>query len=462
MSSMWGGRFEGGLDPFFEQFNRSLPFDRRLLEQDIRGSHAWADALVGAEILSSDEARQIHDGLDRIAEDCASDPTLIGNADDEDIHGFVERKLGEQVGGLAKKLHTGRSRNDQVATDLKLWLKTATTELDGRVGELQSALLALAERTADLPIPGYTHLQRGQPVTAGHHALAYLEMLARDRSRIRDAITRADESPLGSGALAGTAFPIDREALAKSLGFRAPTRNSLDTVSDRDHVAEVLFACSLLMVHLSRLCEDWIFYGSYEASMVRFHDSTATGSSLMPQKKNPDALELIRGKCGRVHGHLQALMMTMKGLPLAYDKDLQEDKEGLFDALDQTSSCVRVMRTVVDTIEYDEARCRETSGRGYLNATDAADLLVRAGVPFRDAHERCGKAVLRALELGVELEQLPEEDLAILFGYDVADPQTALSVEEVLARRNVVGGTAPGQVRTQCHHWRQQLEEQTR
>ena len=271
-------------------------------------------------------------------------------------------------------------------------------------------------------------------------------------------LDRMDASPLGAGALAGTAFPIDREALAHSLDFSEATRNSLDAVSDRDHVAETLFACTLCLVHLSRLCEDWIFLGSFESRLVRFSDAVATGSSLMPQKKNPDALELIRGKVGRVHGHLSGLLMTLKGLPLAYNKDLQEDKEGLFDALDQTTACVRVMRTVVETIEYDTKRCREAAGQGFLNATDVADLLVRAGVPFRDAHERVGVAVRKAIEHGCELEALPPEVLSELLPELGEDPGRQLTVGAVLARRDVTGGTAPDRVRETIQHWRELIE----
>lgn len=448
MSKLWGGRFQGGLDPFFEKFNRSLPFDRRLVDQDIVGSIAWAKALGRAGVLTPDEVETLAGALRQLREDLARDSSSIAGAPDEDVHSFVERQLLGLVGVLARKLHTGRSRNDQVATDLKLWLRAAITEFDGHLDALDAALLDLADRTADLPMPGYTHLQRAQPITAGHHAMAYREMLARDRSRLRDADARMATCPLGSGALAGTAFPIDRQALAEDLDFHAgPTHNSLDAVSDRDHVAEVVFACTMVMIHLSRLAEDWIFLGSSEAGMVRFSDAVATGSSLMPQKKNPDALELIRGKCGRVAGQLQALLMTMKALPLAYDKDLQEDKEALFDALDTTMACVRVATTVVATIEYVPERCRSAAATGQLNATDLADLLVRAKVPFRDAHERVGQLVRSAIEHGCEIEDLPADLLATRLPELKGDLRGQLRVEAVLARRDVFGGTAPERVR---------------
>ncbi len=454
---LWGGRFEGGLDPFFEAFNRSLPFDRRMVDEDLVGSIAWAEALGGAGVLSATEVKKLQKALTALRKTCRDEPQRIAEATDEDVHSFVERELGALVGSLAKKLHTGRSRNDQVATDLKLWMRTALGELDAAFHGLLGALVDLAERTADLPVPGYTHLQRAQPITAGHHALAYAEMLGRDRERLADCVRRMDACPLGSGAMAGTAFGVDRRALAKALGFRQPTRNSLDTVSDRDHVAETLFVCSLAMVHLSRLAEDWIFLGTHEARLVRFADAVATGSSLMPQKKNPDALELIRGKCGRIHGHLHALMMTMKGLPLAYDKDLQEDKEGLFDALDQTIACLKVARTVVETIEYDQERCRTAASQGYLNATDLADLLVQAGVPFRDAHERVGLAVRQAIAQGCELEDLPPAILQELVPELAGSLRRDLAVDKVLARRKVVGGTAPARVRAEVKAWRKRL-----
>ncbi len=460
MTKLWGGRFEGGLDPFFESFNRSLPFDRRMVDEDLQGSVAWAEALGAAGVLRVGEVQKLVRALGRLRKELAAAPGRLEHAEDEDVHSFVERELGNLVGPLAKKLHTGRSRNDQVATDLKLWMKRAAADLDTALTGLIGALVALAERTADLPIPGYTHLQRAQPITAGHHALAYAEMLDRDRGRLRDAMTRADTSPLGSGALAGTAFPVDRRAIARRLGFAGgPTHNSLDAVSDRDHVAEVLFTCSLCVVHLSRLCEDWIFLGSHEARLVRFSDAVATGSSLMPQKKNPDALELVRGKTGRVIGRLQALLVTLKGLPLAYDKDLQEDKEGLFDALDTTIACARVTTTVVETIDYDADRCRAAASGGFLNATDLADLLVQQGVPFRDAHERVGIAVRRAIAEGCELEDLPLAVRQELFPELAERLGKELAVERVLSRRKAIGGTAPSRVRAEVKTWKRRLEQ---
>ena len=455
---MWGGRFEGGLDPAFEAFNRSLGFDQRLLEADLVGSAAWARALGDAGVLGAEEVASLEGALEELGAELSADPSPLAASDAEDIHGFVEVALQAKVGDLARKLHTGRSRNDQVATDLKLWLRGKLGELDGAAKGLCAALVELAERTADLALPGYTHLQRAQPVTAGHHALAYAEMLARDSGRVADAAGRMDTCPLGSAALAGAAWPIDRIALALDLGFAAPTDNSLDAVSDRDHALEVIFACSLLMTHLSRLAEDWIFLASQEAGMLTLGDDVSTGSSLMPQKKNPDALELVRGKCGRVLGDLTGLMATCKALPLAYDKDLQEDKEALFDAIDTTLACVRVTTTVVGGASYDRDACRAACAKGFLDATDLADLLVQAGVPFRDAHERVGLCVRAALEQGCELSELTADKRAELLPEIEVDLAEALSVEAVLARRDVVGGTAPEQVAAQVAAWKERLD----
>lgn len=465
MSKLWGGMFGGGLDPHFEAFNRSLAFDQRMVLQDLQGSVAWARALCHANVLDADEATQLATALEEMATELSDEESslcqTLRTSDAEDVHSFVESELYERVGDLAKKLHTGRSRNDQVATDLKLWMHEAIDVLsEGLVG-LQLALVNLAEKHADLPIPGYTHLQRAQPITVGHHALAYVEMLRRDLLRVSDADERMDACPLGSGALAGTAFPIDRMVLAEELGFDGPTRNSLDAVSDRDHVCEVVFACSMIMVHLSRLAEDWIFFASQDAGYLSFGDAVATGSSLMPQKKNPDAMELLRGKAGRVAGSLQSLLMTLKGLPLAYNKDMQEDKEALFDAMDTTTACLRVATTAVQHAEFDVDQCQAQSSRGYLNATDLADLLVASGVPFRTAHERAGQTVRRALEYGVEIEDLPNADLSELVPELVSESGASLherlSVTAVLDRRNSIGGTAPARVREEVASWQRRL-----
>lgn len=465
MKKLWGGRFEGAIDPRFDAFNRSFPFDQRLWREDIVGSIAWARALGRANVLTAEEATQLEQGLQAVKAEIERDPTVLTSSDAEDVHAFVESRLAKHVGDLAKKLHTGRSRNDQVATDLRLWMRMAAVDLGVALTDVQQALVALAEPNAALPMPGYTHLQRAQPITVGHHLLAYVEMLERDSTRLVDLARRFEVCPLGSGALAGTAFAIDRAALAQDLGFWSATHNSLDAVSDRDHTVELASACSLVLVHLSRFAEDWIFFTSQEAGFLHLSDSVATGSSLMPQKKNPDSLELLRGKAGRVFGRLQSLLVMQKGIPLAYDKDLQEDKEALFDCVDTTQACLEIAAIVVRNARFDADRCRSEAARGYLNATDLADLLVRAGVPFRSAHERAGELVRAALERAVEIEQLPADvwrkacpELAHMSPADFA---RELGVDAVLARRAVLGGTSPERVRAEIEAWKPLLTFRT-
>ena len=463
MTKLWGGRFAGAQDPVFESFHRSLPFDRRLWREDVRGSVAWARALVSAKVLDAAEVEAIVAALAKLEGELSKDERALADSPAEDVHAFVEGRLGDLVGDLAKKLHTGRSRNDQVATDLRLWLRGAGADLDRSIAALQAALADLAERHASLPIPGYTHLQRAQPITVGHHALAYVEMLARDRGRLADAASRMDVCPLGCGALAGTGFPVDREKLASALGFREPARNSLDAVADRDFAAEIAFACALALTHLSRFAEDWIFFSTSEAGFLELGDEVATGSSQMPQKKNPDALELIRGKCGRVLGRLAGLLATLKSLPLAYDKNLQEDKEAIFECVDTTRACLEVAAIAVKTARFREDRCREAAASGYMNATDLADILVQTGETFREAHERTGRAVRAAIELGVELEQLPEgvrRDL--LPELEEVDLAQELSLETVLAQRSAIGGTAPKRVLAEARAWKEKLDAKSR
>jgi argininosuccinate lyase len=458
VTKLWGGRFVGALDPAFESFNRSLRFDARLWRDDIRGSIAWAKAIEAAGVLTATERAKIVGALETIDAELERDPSSLATSSAEDIHSFVEQRLGDLTGDLAKKLHTGRSRNDQVATDLKLWMKGAIGELEEDLRELVRALVDLAEPNAAVPIPGYTHLQRAQPVTVGHHLLAYIEMLARDRSRLIDALARLDTCPLGSGALAGTAFAIDREALARELGFAAPTHNSLDAVGDRDHACELAFACAMILVHLSRFAEDWIFFATHEAGFLELGDSVATGSSLMPQKKNPDGLELVRGKSGRVLGALQSLLVVLKGLPLAYDKDLQEDKEALFECVDTARACLSTAAIVVRNARFRVERCRAEASRGFLDATDLADLLVQAGVPFRKAHERVGNAVRSAMELGVELAALPANvKIELLPELAKIDLARELSLDAVLSRRSSIGGTAPSCVASEIRAWKESL-----
>ncbi|MFI3312059.1 argininosuccinate lyase [Ewingella allii] len=444
--ALWGGRFTQAADQRFKELNDSLRFDYRLAEQDIIGSVAWSKALVTVNVLTAEEQVQLEEALGVLLEEVRANPRAILASDAEDIHSWVEGKLIDKVGNLGKKLHTGRSRNDQVATDLKLWCKEQVLNLQEAVRHLQQALVATAQANQDAVMPGYTHLQRAQPVTFAHWCLAYVEMLARDESRLQDTLKRLDVSPLGSGALAGTAYPMDREQLAGWLGFASATRNSLDSVSDRDHVMELLSNASISMIHLSRFAEDLIFFNSGEASFVDLSDRVTSGSSLMPQKKNPDALELIRGKCGRVQGALTGIMMTMKGLPLAYNKDMQEDKEGLFDALDTWMDCLQMAALVLDGIQVKRPRCKEAAQQGYANSTELADYLVAKGVPFREAHHIVGEAVVEAIAQGKALEALPLVDLQKFSSVIGDDVYPILELQSCLDKRAAKGGVSPQQV----------------
>src|SRR5437016_4330871 len=401
-ANLWGGRFTGETDSGFAEFNRSFGFDRRLLAVDVRASVAHCDGLVGANVLTRAEDQQIHAALQEILQRAQGDPDYFKDAA-EDVHSFVEARLIEVAGDLGRKLHTGRSRNDQVATDLRLWLRNEIDEIFSAVGRTQEALLDVAEAHLDLVIPGYTHLQRAQPILFAHWCLAYFEMMARDRERLSDVRKRVNVMSLGSAALAGTSYPIDREAVARALGFDSVSRNSLDAVSDRDFCIEFANAASLIMVHLSRLAEDIILYATTEFGFFELSDAVATGSSLMPQKKNPDSMELVRGKAGRVFGHLAALLTTMKGLPLAYNKDMQEDKEAIFDTAATVNASLAVTATVLRNVRLNLARAREAATHGYMNATELADYLVRKGMPFREAHETVGGIVMQATGRGVEL-----------------------------------------------------------
>ncbi|AXW86594.1 argininosuccinate lyase [Lonsdalea britannica] len=444
--ALWGGRFSQAADQRFKQFNDSLRFDYRLAEQDITGSIGWSKALVTVNVLSEQEQQQLEQALTVLLKEVQADPQAIVQSDAEDIHSWVEQRLIEKVGDLGKKLHTGRSRNDQVATDLKLWCKAQIGELRETLRHLREALVATAEANQDAVMPGYTHLQRAQPVTFAHWCLAYHEMLARDESRLADTLARLDVSPLGCGALAGTAYPIDREQLAGWLGFASATRNSLDTVSDRDHVLELLSNASIGMVHLSRFAEDLIFFNSGEAAFVELSDRVTSGSSLMPQKKNPDALELIRGKCGRVQGALAGMMVTLKGLPLAYNKDMQEDKEGLFDALDTWHDSLMMAALVLEGIQVKRPRCQEAAEQGYANATELADYLVAKGVPFREAHHIVGEVVVEAIRQGTALEALSLDELKNFSDVIEDDVYPVLSLQSCLDKRAAQGGVSPQQV----------------
>ena len=444
--ALWGGRFTQAADQRFKELNDSLRFDYRLAEQDIVGSVAWSKALVTVNVLTAEEQIELEGALNVLLEEVRANPRAILASDAEDIHSWVEGKLIDKVGNLGKKLHTGRSRNDQVATDLKLWCKAQVIELGDALHHLQQALVATAQANQDAVMPGYTHLQRAQPVTFAHWCMAYVEMLARDESRLKDTLTRLDVSPLGCGALAGTAYPMDREQLAGWLGFASATRNSLDSVSDRDHVLELLSNAAISMVHLSRFAEDLIFFNTGEAAFIDLSDRVTSGSSLMPQKKNPDALELIRGKCGRVQGALTGMMMTMKGLPLAYNKDMQEDKEGLFDALDTWMDCLNMAALVLDGIQVKRPRAKEAAQQGYANSTELADYLVAKGVPFREAHHIVGEAVVEAINQGKALEALSLQDLQKFSSVIGDDVYPILELQSCLDKRAAKGGVSPQQV----------------
>lgn len=445
-NKLWGGRFSGEADPGFAKFNESFSFDRRLFEVDVRASIAHCDGLVGAGLLSEPEAAQIKSALATILQTAQTNPEYFHKAPAEDVHSFVEARLIELVGDLGRKLHTGRSRNDQVATDLRLWLRQEIEETDTVLRDAQTALLNLADANNDVVIPGYTHLQRAQPILFAHWCLAYFEMLARDRERLSDVRKRVNVLPLGSAALAGTSYAIDRESVALALGFDSASRNSLDSVSDRDFCIEFAGAASLIMTHLSRLAEDIILYATTEFGVFELSDAVATGSSLMPQKKNPDSMELVRGKAGRVFGHLTSLLAMMKGLPLAYNKDMQEDKEALFDTVDTVYASVSVTATVLRNLRVNALRAREAASHGYMNATELADYLVRKGMPFREAHETVGRIVMHAISRGVELNALPLDEMksiSTLIDQDVFD---SLSLERTLNSKSQLGGTAPDRV----------------
>jgi argininosuccinate lyase len=442
---LWGGRFTGVADPSFAKFNSSFAFDRRLFEADIRASIAHCNALRGAGVLTAEEAGQMVAGLQSILDEATSRSEYFDRAA-EDIHSFVEARLVEMIGEPGRKLHTGRSRNDQVATDLRLWLRDAIDQLFTRAKQMQEAILDLAEKERDTILPGYTHLQRAQPILFAHWCLAYFEMLARDRERLAEVRKRVNLLPLGSAAIAGTSFPIDREAVARELGFAGVSRNSIDAVSDRDFCVEFAGACSLIMVHLSRLAEEIILYATAEFGFFELSDAVATGSSLMPQKKNPDSMELVRGKAGRVFGDLTALLTTMKGLPLAYNKDMQEDKEAVFDAFDTTVGSLEVSALVLENLSLNRERMRMAATKGMLNATELADYLVRKGVAFRDAHEIVGKSVLKAIEKGAELGELSLDDLRAVSNEIDNDVYECLTLEQTLRIKSQVGGTAPERV----------------
>ncbi|WP_183944599.1 argininosuccinate lyase [Sphingomonas sp. BK580] len=444
---MWGGRFAEGPAAVMREINASIPFDKRMWRQDVAGSRAHA-AMLGAQgIVSADDAAAIDSGLAQVAERYAEE----GVPDDlamEDIHMLSEARLGEVIGGAAGRLHTARSRNDQVATDFRLWVRDATDQVVAALDRLDDALLARAEEHAASVMPGFTHLQSAQPVTLGHHLMAYHEMVRRDRSRFIDNRARANLCPLGAAALAGTGFAIDRDSTARALGFDAPTRNSLDSVSDRDFALDYLMAASQCALHLSRLAEEFVLWASQPFAFVALSDQWSTGSSIMPQKRNPDAAELVRGHSGRITGCLVSLMVTMKGLPLAYSKDMQDDKPPVFEAHDLLALSLAAMTGMVESATFRTERMRQVAESGFATATDLADWLVReADVPFREAHHITGRAVARAEALGCTLDRVPLAELQAIDARITAAVYDVLSVDASVASRRSFGGTAPDNVR---------------
>ncbi|MCD8371669.1 MAG: argininosuccinate lyase [Clostridiales bacterium] len=438
---LWGGRFTKEENQLVHNFNESLSFDQKFYHQDIRGSIAHATMLAKQGILSEEDARAITDGLEGICRDL-DEGKLVFTKEHEDIHSFVEAVLTERIGEAGKRLHTGRSRNDQVALDMKLYCRDEIDEIDGLVKALLEALYAIMEENLDTFMPGFTHLQKAQPVTLAHHMGAYFEMFVRDRSRLADIRRRMNTCPLGSGALAGTTYPLDRAYTAELLGFDGPTLNSMDSVSDRDYVIELLSALSTIAMHLSRFSEEIIIWNSNEYRFVELDDAYSTGSSIMPQKKNPDIAELVRGKTGRVYGALVSILTVMKGIPLAYDKDMQEDKELTFDAIDTVKGCLALFTGMISTMTFRRDVMEESAKHGFTNATDVADYLVNHGVPFRDAHGIVGQLVLRCLEKGTALDDMTLEEYRAVSPVFEADIYEAIRMKTCVEKRTTIG--APG------------------
>ena len=441
MAQLWGGRFTKETDKLVYNFNASISFDKRFYRQDIRGSIAHVTMLAKQGILTEEEKEKITDGLNGILRDVENGSLEITD-EYEDIHSFVEANLIDRIGDAGKKLHTGRSRNDQVALDMKLYTRDEILELDGLLKELLEVLLKLMKENVETYMPGFTHLQKAQPITLAHHMGAYFEMFKRDRSRMKDIYKRMNYCPLGSGALAGTTYPLDREYTAELLEFDGPTLNIMDSVSDRDYLIELLSAMSTVMMHLSRFSEEVIIWNTNEYKFVEIDDAYSTGSSIMPQKKNPDIAELVRGKTGRVYGALMSLLTTMKGLPLAYNKDMQEDKEFVFDAIDTTKGCLALFTGMLKTMKFNKERMEESAKHGFTNATDAADYLVNHGVPFRDAHGIVGRLVLYCLEKKIALDDMTLDEFKAISPVFEEDIYDAISMKTCVETRNTIG--APG------------------
>ena len=455
-AKLWAGRFTEPTDALVERFTQSVSFDRRLAKHDIRGSIAHATMLAETGVLGTGDRDAIVAGLEGILADIEAG-AFEWRMSLEDVHMNVESALTDRIGDAGKRLHTGRSRNDQVATGVRLFVREALDDIVGAICGLQGAILSIAEREADTVLPGFTHLQPAQPVTFGHHMLAWFEMLQRDAERFADCRVRVNRLPLGAAALAGTPYPIDRAMTARLLGFDGLCENSLDAVSDRDFAIEFVCACALAMMHLSRMSEELVLWVSAPFSFVELGDAYCTGSSIMPQKKNPDVPELVRGKSARVIGHLGALLVLMKGQPLAYNRDNQEDKEPLFDTVDTVTDCLRVFAGMLGTLECRRERMREAARLGYMTATDLADYLVRRAVPFRDAHEAVGRAVRRAVETGRDLSQMSLDELREFSPVIESDVFEVLTLEGSVAARNHPGGTAPAQVRAAIARARERL-----
>ena len=442
MAQLWGGRFTKQTDQLVFDFNASITFDKRLFHEDVTGSIVHATMLAKQGILTEEERKSIVEGLTGILED-VDDGTLAIDETQEDIHSFVEATLIDRIGDAGKKLHTGRSRNDQVALDMRLYTRARVAEIDGLLKKLLEAILDTMENNLDTYMPGFTHLQKAQPITLAHHYGAYFEMFKRDRQRLTDIYKRMNYCPLGAGALAGTTYPLDREYTARLLRFEGPTLNSIDSVADRDYLIEFLSALSTIMMHLSRFSEEIIIWNSNEYHFVELDDAYSTGSSIMPQKKNPDIAELVRGKTGRVYGALMALLTTMKGLPLAYNKDMQEDKEMAFDAMDTAADCITLFTGMIQTMKFRKDRMAKSAMNGFTNATDAADYLVGKGVPFRDAHGIIGRLVLYCIEKDTSIDALSLEELRSISDKFDEDIYDAISLKTCVEKRLTIG--APGE-----------------
>ena len=456
---LWGGRFTKETNQLVQDFNASISFDQRFWRQDIAGSIAHVKMLARQGILTAEDRDAIVRGLEGIREDLESG-TLQIDESYEDIHSFVEATLTERIGEAGKRLHTGRSRNDQVALDMKLYIRDEIGALDELLKNLLSVLLNIMEENLETYMPGFTHLQKAQPVTLAHHMGAYFEMFRRDRSRLSDIRRRMNTCPLGAGALAGTTYPLDRDYTAALLGFDSPTQNSMDSVSDRDYLIELLSALSTVMMHLSRFSEEIILWNSNEYRFIELDDAYSTGSSIMPQKKNPDIAELVRGKTGRVYGALMALLTTMKGLPLAYNKDMQEDKEAAFDAIDTVKDCIRLFAGMLSTMGFRRDVMEDSAKKGFTNATDAADYLVNRGVPFRDAHGIIGRLVLTCIERGISLDELSLEDFQAESPVFQQDIYEAISLKTCVEKRITAGAPGPEAMKQALEAYRNYLKEQ--